>query len=47
MPKFNNTQQSPGSWWERKGEDMVNLVLGLAITFFVAWGLYIGINLHL
>lgn len=46
MPQFNNTQQNP-SWWERKGESMVNLALGLAITFFAAWGIYIGISLHL
>jgi len=46
MPQLNSDQQNL-SWWERKGEDMVNLALGLAITIFAAWGLYIGISLHL
>ena len=46
MPQLNSTQQNI-SWWKRKGEDMVNLALGLAITLFSAWGLYIGISLHL
>lgn len=46
MPQLNNTQQNL-SWWERRGEDMVNLILGLAIAIFAAWGLYIGISMHL
>ncbi len=46
MPQLNSAQQNL-SWWERNGEDMVNLALGLAITLFAAWGLYIGIGLHL
>lgn len=35
MPQLNSTQQNL-SWWERKGEDLVNIVLGLAITLFAA-----------
>ena len=46
MPQLNSAQQNI-SWWERKSEYMVNLALGLAITIFAAWGLYIGISLHL
>lgn len=44
MPQLNNTQQNL-SWWERKGENMVNLILGLAITICAVWGLYIAIDL--
>jgi len=46
MPQLDSSQQNL-SWWERKSENMVNLALGLAIALFAAWGLYIGISLHL
>lgn len=44
MQQINNTEQNL-SWWEKKGEDIVNLALGLAITLCTVWGLYIGISL--
>jgi len=30
-----------------KSEDMMNLALGSVLALFLAWGLYIGISLHL
>lgn len=46
MQQINDPQQNT-SWWEKKGESMVNIALGLAIALCAAWGLYIGISLHL
>ena len=46
MEQFNSIKQNI-NWWEKNREDMINLALGIAITIFVVWGIYIGINLHL
>ena len=45
-PNLNNSQQNI-SWWGKNGEFVVNFVLGLAIALCTAWGLYIGISIHL
>ncbi len=34
------------SWWERRGENIVNLTIGLAITLGTLWGIYIGLSLY-
>ena len=46
MSQTNSTQQNL-SLSNKKSEDMLNLTLGLVIAIFLAWGVYIGISLHL
>jgi hypothetical protein len=46
MSQTNNTQQNR-SLSNKKSEDMLNFTLGLVIAIFSAWGIYIGISLHL
>ena len=46
MSQITSAQQSP-NWGNQKSEDIMNLALGSVLALFLAWGLYIGISLHL
>jgi len=46
MSQITSIQQSL-NLGDKKSEDMLNLALGSVIALFLAWGLYIGISLHL
>ncbi len=46
MKQLNNIEQNFNSNSIQK-EDILDLTLGLILTFFVSWGIYIGVNLHL
>lgn len=47
MSQITNAQQNPTNWRNQKSEDMMNLALGSVLALFLAWGLYIGVSLHL
>ena len=46
MPQITSIEQNL-NLGARKSEDVLNLALGSVIALFLAWGLYIGISLHL
>jgi hypothetical protein len=46
MSQITSTEQSL-NWGNMKSEDMLDLALGSVLALFSAWGLYIGISLHL
>ena len=46
MSQIIRTQQSL-NWGNKKSEDMLDIAMGSVIALFLAWGLYIGISLHL
>ncbi len=46
MKKSNKAQENL-SLYSTKKENELDLILGLVIIFFVVWGLYIEVRLHL